>query len=186
MQIVVFDTETTGLLLPDNSDLTMQPKIIEFYGVKLDEDFNIIDEFNQMLDPGEPLSDVIVNITGIKDNMLKGKPAYGEVSAKLQEFFRDTDLSVAHNHGFDSGMMDVESKRVQHETPASRHQLCTVEATMGLTGHRLSLTRLHWMLLQQQFKAHRAKDDVYALVRCFHNLTESGVVKLDEYNPDRV
>ena len=38
MEIVLFDTETTGLLQPENSALNMQPKIIEFYGVRLNEE----------------------------------------------------------------------------------------------------------------------------------------------------
>lgn len=181
MEIIVFDTETTGLLQPENSDLTMQPKIIEFYGVKLDEEFNMLSELHHLISPGEELSEVIKRVTGIKDSDLAGKPTFDKVSADIQEFFRDTNLSVAHNHAFDQGMLDVEAKRLKHETPASRHAICTVEATMGMTGHRLSLTRLHWMLFHKEFKAHRAKDDVFALVRCFHNLTEDGVIKLAHY-----
>jgi DNA polymerase III epsilon subunit-like protein len=116
--------------------------------------------------------------------MVEGKPLFIEVSDSIFQFMNGADLTVAHNHGFDSGMLDVEYKRLDREMLPAKHQLCTVEATMGMTGHRLSLTRLHWILIQEQFKAHRAKDDVYALVRCFHNLTESGVINLNEYNSD--
>lgn len=182
MEMVIFDTETTGLLQPENSDLTMQPKIIEFYGVRLNEEFGIESEVNVMIDPKEPLSQEIVNITNITDNMVRGQGEFSEHASAIASIFDGADLSVAHNHAFDSGMLDVEFRRLDKYLPRARHQLCTVEATMGMTGHRLSLTRLHWMLIQEQFKAHRAKDDVYALVRVFHQLTEKGMVKLNEYN----
>lgn len=181
MEIIIFDTETTGFLVPENSDLSMQPKIIEFYGVKLNEEFEILGELNELIHPGEPISEFITGITGITNAMVEGKPYFIDVAEDIVNFFYGADLSVAHNHGFDAGMLDVEYKRLDREMLPAKNQLCTVEATMGMTGHRLSLTRLHWMLMQQEFKAHRAKDDVFALVRCFHNLTESGVIKLEEY-----
>jgi DNA polymerase-3 subunit epsilon len=184
MEIIVFDTETTGLLQPENSDLSMQPKIIEFYAVKLSEEFEILGEINELIHPGEPITEFITGITGITNDMVKDAPMFIDVAEGIVDFFYGVDLSVAHNHGFDSGMLDVEFKRLEREMLPAKHQLCTVEATMGLSGHRLTLSRLHWMLIKQQFKAHRAKDDVFALVRCLHNLTESGVIKFDEYNSD--
>ncbi len=186
MNIIIFDTETTGLLQPINSPLTSQPKIIEFYGVKINEEFAVLEECNMLIDPQEPISAFITKITGITDAMVKGQPTFETAAPKIAEFFKDADLSVAHNHSFDAGMMDCEFRRLEAEVPCAKKGLCTVEATMGMTGHRLSLTRLHWMLLQEQFKAHRAKDDVFALVRCFHHLTESGVINLNEYNTDGV
>lgn len=181
MNIVIFDTETTGLLQPENSDLSMQPKIIEFYGVKLNEEFEVQEEVNVMIDPQEEISDLITNITGITNSMIKGKPVFGDVSSEIAGIFEGADISVAHNHSFDSGMLDNEFRRVDKYLPRANHQICTVEATMGMTGHRLALTRLHWMLIQEQFEAHRAKDDVFALVRCFHALTEKGIIRLEDY-----
>ncbi len=182
MNILLFDTETTGLLQPNNSDLTMQPKIIEFYGVKINEEFEILDELDILIDPEEPISKQITDINGIMDNMVKGKGTFSHHIASIIALFSGTNMSVAHNHSFDQGMLDVEFKRLSNfKIPEVKHQICTVEATISMTGHRLSLSRLHWMLLQKEFKPHRAKKDVYALVRCFHNLTESKVIDLEHY-----
>ena len=181
MEIVIFDTETTGLLQPENSNLNMQPKIIEFYGVRLDENFSIVKEFETLINPGEPIPKEASRVNGIDDRMVKDKPSFLDVSEGISDLFAGSNLSVAHNHGFDSGMLDVEYRRIDKPCVESLHKCCTVEATMGMTGHRLSLVRLHWMLLQEQFKAHRAKDDVFALVRCFHHLTESGIIDLKGY-----
>jgi DNA polymerase III epsilon subunit family exonuclease len=184
MEIVIFDTETTGLLQPENSDLTMQPKIIEFYGVRLDEDFAIKKEVNVLINPQEPISQLITNITGINDRMVENESPFCDVADEIASIFENANLSVAHNHSFDAGMLDVEYRRLDRPRPSAYNCLCTVEATLGMTGHRLPLTRLHWMLLQEQFKAHRAKDDVFALVRCFHHLTESGIIDLRKYHQE--
>ena len=113
MEIVIFDTETTGLLQPINSELSMQPKIIEFYGVRLNEEFAIQSEVNELIDPGEPISQEITNITKITDGMVKGKQDFHGLHKDIANLFDGADLSVAHNHAFDSGMLDVEFKRIE-------------------------------------------------------------------------
>jgi DNA polymerase III epsilon subunit-like protein len=181
MEITIYDTETTGLLLPDNAPVEKQPKIIEFYAVKLNENFEIIDEVNHLIHPSELISDEITRITGIKNRDLDGKPTFQEVAADIHGIIEGTDLLVAHNLSFDLGMVTNECKRWAIEPPTPKRTLCTVEATMGIKGFRLSLPRLHYILFQKEFKAHRAKADVFALVRCFHELTERGVIDLDLY-----
>jgi len=181
LSIVLFDTETTGLLQPIDAPMESQPKITELYMVKINQDFKMLDEYNQMFSVGEPLTEEVSRITGITDSDLKGKPAFKEQIPLMREFLKNVDLLVAHNLAFDLGMLDVEFKRAEKEFPRMPHNCCTVLSTMGMTGHRLSLSRLHWMLFQKQFSAHRAKDDVFALVRCFHELTEKGVITFDDY-----
>ena len=38
--MIVFDLETTGLPKAEGSDLDIQPRIIEFGAIKVDDDFN--------------------------------------------------------------------------------------------------------------------------------------------------
>ena len=182
MEFVVFDTETTGLLQPSNSPLEAQPEIIEFYGVRMNEEFEILSEVNQLILPVQSISQEITRITGIDNRMVENKPAFGDVAEDITKLIDGADLLVAHNISFDNGMLDVCYKRIGMERPKADHDLCTVEATMSMKGFRLSLTRLHQMLFNSNFKAHRAKDDVFALVRVFHNLTETGVINLEHYS----
>lgn len=181
MRVLLFDTETTGLLQPDNAPLKSQPEIIEFYGVVINEEFAIQSEFSTMIKPVGEISNEITRITGINPGMVKDSPYFHEIWQDLEDIFEDIDLAVAHNIAFDNGMLDVELKRIGRKRPKAKYDLCTVEATMGMKGFRLSLVRLHQMLFNKNFKAHRAKDDVHALVRCFHELTERGVINLELY-----
>ena len=42
-----FDTETTGLMKPSPAGIDRQPYITELFMAKLDEDYKIIDEYEQ-------------------------------------------------------------------------------------------------------------------------------------------
>ena len=177
MNTIVLDTETTGLLKPDIADLSEQPKIIELYAVKLDDEFNMLDEFEVLLNPGHPLDPVITKITKITDGDLEGKMTFPDIYDELADFFLGTTRMVAHNMEFDRGMLENELARIECVTkfPWPKEHICTVEKSMHIKGFRLNLQRLHQELLQEGFaEAHRAKNDVFALVRCYHALVERG------------
>ncbi|WP_313470243.1 exonuclease domain-containing protein, partial [Carnobacterium sp.] len=59
---IVFDVETTGLSAVYN-------KIIELSAVKMYKG-NVIEKFEQFIDPGHPLSQTTINLTGITDDMV--------------------------------------------------------------------------------------------------------------------
>ncbi len=181
MEIVIFDTETTGLLKPDNAPLEEQPKIIEFYGVRINEEFEIVKEFETFINPGEPISEEITRITGIKDSDVAGSDTFGAYADKINELFIGADISVAHNIAFDNGMVSNEMKRVEMEFLKARHDICTVETMQDELGFRISLAKLYKRFYGKNFAAHRAKNDVQALVACFHYMIENNMVNLDKY-----
>ena len=184
MQIVVFDTETTGLLKPESANLELQPYITEIYCVKIDESFQIIEEIDTFVKPPIPIPPEVVKINNINDEMVKDAPVFPLLYSRLAKFFTGVDVVVAHNLPFDIGILLNELRRIDKVTkfPWPRHQICTVEKTMHLKGHRLKLAQLHQIALGKGFKdAHRAKQDVFALVRCFHWLTENNHIDLKEY-----
>ena len=105
---VVFDVETTGLsAIYDN--------IIELAGVKMHKG-NVIEEFQEFIDPGHRLSDTTVNLTGITDEMVRGSKAEKEV---LEQFraFTENSILVAHNATFDMGFLNTAYKK--HDIPLS-------------------------------------------------------------------
>lgn len=181
MKILIFDTETTGLLKPNNVILERQPKIIEFYGAVINENFDLIYEHHHMIHSMEPLTPEITRITGISDADVKDAPSFGSVAAGIQRTFDDADLSIAHNISFDNGMVINEFKRIGSEFRRTKHELCTSELVKKLDGKRMSLGILHHRLVGQKFAAHRARDDVHALIRVIHKFVESGAIDFDIY-----
>ena len=53
--MILFDLETTGLPKAEGSDLDMQPSIIEFGAIKLDDDLEETARMEFLCNPGHPL-----------------------------------------------------------------------------------------------------------------------------------
>jgi len=176
-KIIVFDTETDGLLKPSAAGIEGQPFITEIYMVKLDEEFNILEEFESYIKIPIPVPEFITRITGISDAMLSNAPTFRDISDKLKIFIEDATETVAHNHSFDKCMVLNQFIRAGYkEFDWPEIETCTVEKTMHIEQRRLNLNRLHELLFGKEFTgAHRAKTDVHALVRCYHKLREDGV-----------
>ena len=96
---VIFDVETTGFN-PGSGD-----SIIEIGAVKV-KDGEIIEEFSELIDPKVPLNQTIIDITGITDEMLKGKPSEEEVIKNFLNFIEGAVL-IAHNAKFDMSFLDM-------------------------------------------------------------------------------
>ncbi len=96
---VVFDVETTGF----NAGLS--DSIIEIGAVKI-KDGEIIDRFEQLINPGRPLDLSIIEITSITDSMLEGKPNEENAVKRFKEFIEGSVL-VAHNAKFDISMLEM-------------------------------------------------------------------------------
>ena len=178
---ILFDTETTGLLAPEANDLDAQPYITEIYCVKIDEEFNLVEEIETFIKPPIPISEEITRITGITDRDVANAPSFEQVYPRLAELFTGVTRLVGHNLPFDRGMLRVELQRLEREFqfPWPYDQVCTVEASMPIEQRRLPLSKLHELAVGKPHAgAHRAKMDVFALVRCYHWLTEKGMIKL--------
>ncbi|MDR0921767.1 MAG: PolC-type DNA polymerase III [Lactobacillales bacterium] len=99
---VVFDVETTGLSAVYNN-------LIQIAATKMHKG-NVIDEFDEFLNPGHPLSSFTTNLTGITDDMVRGSKPLDEVLKAFKEFCKGSIL-VAHNATFDIGFMNANYAR---------------------------------------------------------------------------
>jgi len=174
---VIFDCETTGLLQPSAAGLDGQPHIISIYMVKLDGDFGIIDEFESYIKPPFSIPEFITKINGIDDDRVSTAPIFPEIAGEIAEFFNGATEMIAHNLAFDKAMVGNEVIRSGYtEFPWPEKETCTVQHSMSIEQRRISLTRLHEVLLGKPFKdVHTAKGDVHALVRCYHKMLELGM-----------
>ena len=162
---LVYDVETTGLLLPSVADLDKQPHIIEFALIKV-VDGEIVSEHEWLINPGVPLEPVITKITGLKDEDLVDKPSFIEIISEIEKVFVGVDQLIAHNLPFDSGMLSTELRRVGRvDFVWPKEMVCTVQETLHMRGHRIKLTDLYKMMTGNELnQTHRALDDVRALV----------------------
>jgi DNA polymerase III subunit epsilon len=163
---LIFDTETTGLPLHPNAKPELQPRIIEWGGMLVDEEGEEIAALNLLINPGIPLPPEITKITGITPEDLVGAPTFLEVSSQIHEMFARADQLIAHNLPFDSSLMKFELRRcgLIDEWPWPRLNLCTVQEHAEMWGRRPKLTELYEFYMGVPLaQTHRAIDDVRAL-----------------------
>ena len=156
LRVLVLDTETTGL------DQT-KDKIIELAILQVDVDMATglpvgeVLVYDELEDPGMPVSKEIEAITGISTEMVRGKHLD---EAKIASLLAGADLVIAHNAGFDRPFCEA-------RIPAFA-QLpwgCSfADIDWKKEGH--GSAKLEYLALEKGwfYEAHRAEVDCHALL----------------------
>ncbi len=177
-EFVAFDLETTGLS-------ARQDKIIEIGAVILKNGVEI-DRFQTFVDPQQSLDKKIVDLTGIRDDMLRGAPKIEEVLPKFLEFVGDRVL-MAHNSDFDTGFIR-EACRLQN-LPFRFTAVDTLILSQNMLPQlsKFKLDIVSNALSLPDFNHHRAGDDAMTcgliFTRLAEKLEEMGIHMLQEINP---
>ena len=169
-EFIVFDIETTGLS-------AASCKITEIGAVRV-KDGEILERYNRFVNPGVPIPQNIVELTGITDEMVADAPPISEVLPDFFHFIGDR-LLVAHNAVFDTGFIRVAAE--QCGLPFDNPYLDTVAMSRymnpDLKNHKLDTLAKHYDL--GDFNHHRASDDAEMLAQIFfcmlRRLEEEGI-----------
>ena len=105
---VVFDFETTGF------NAGGFDSIIEIGAVKI-KDGMIIEKYDELINPGRPLPQKIIDVTNITDAMLEGKDNEENAVRRFIEWFGDCPM-VAHNAKFDVSFLEMAYKKYNFGT----------------------------------------------------------------------
>ena len=183
MNIIFWDTETTGLLQAETAPIGNQPYITELYAIKTDESCEAIGTYHAMFKPPITFEEHnakgkgITDITGISNAMLKDKNPFSSHWREIADFFLGTTTMVAHNLSYDRGCLHYELKRINRlqNFPWPPVHECTIEQSMSFKGYRLNLQALHEHLFGEGFTgAHRAQSDVEAMLKCYKKMNKKG------------
>lgn len=157
---VVFDLETTGLELMSNG-------ITEIGAVKVSNG-KVVEQFTTLIKPDYPITQEIVKLTGITEEMVKDAPKISAVIPDFMKFIENAVL-VAHNADFDlkfikrfAGAEDYEVKNKVLDTVEMSRQ-CLPE----LRRNDLHTLADHFNIT---FHHHRALSDAYATAEIFIEL----------------
>jgi len=177
MIVTLWDCETTGLFSSGLIDNDRKPELIEFFAVKLDIDSGTrIKEYEFLCAPVRPITEETVKITGITQDMVEKLDPFAAHISEVRDALENTDAVIAHNASYDKEMIDTEMLRCGIKIKWPR-VICTVESTLCMRGYRLTLTDLHKELMGVPFEgAHRARQDVEALLSCVLKLYERGFI----------
>jgi DNA polymerase III subunit epsilon len=163
-EFIVLDFETTGLR-PDTD------RTIEVAATRL-VDHRPVETFSQLMHPGTRLHPFITALTGISDEMLRGKPRPEEVMPRLRAFVGDRPI-VAHNASFDRGFLRAELARVG--LGLESEFLCTMRLARrlepGLRSYRLdALVQALELRAPDALHFHRSVADVNHTVALWQRL----------------
>lgn len=98
---VFVDVETTGLA--PGKDKIIELALVSFDFLPDGRIFSLLDEYNEFNDPGIPIPEEIVELTGITDAMVKGKAIDAEAVNKIIE---NATVIIAHNANFDRAFLE--------------------------------------------------------------------------------
>lgn len=158
---IVIDVEATGLD-------TRYDKIIELGFVVFEYDaatgliYRVTHRYGGFEDPGEPLSDIVKQITGISDEMLKDQSLDDN---EVNEWLAKADLIIAHNAAFDRQMLER-----RFPVTASANWACTMQE-IDWSDEDINSLKLDYIAYKLGFffEGHRALNDAEATL---HLLTK--------------
>ncbi len=128
---VVVDVETTGGNPESN-------RVIEIGAVKV-QDGEVIDQWSSLINPGGKIPRMIVQLTGITDELLAVAPRFSEIAEEFRAFLGGA-VFVGHRVTFDFGFIKEEYRRINQDLRAPT--FCTVVETRrhfpGFTSYGLA------------------------------------------------
>lgn len=170
---VVFDTETTGFNAAGGDQM------IEIGAVKI-QSGNIIDRFDELIDPHYHIPDKITALTCITDEMVSGKDDEETVTKKFLEWVGDLPM-VAHNAKFDISFLEMAMKKYQLGE-FSNTVIDTLELSraldQGYARHGLSALVKRYNVPWEEDAHHRADYDAEGTALVFHKM----LLKLESQN----
>ena len=164
---VVFDTETTGFNAGGNDQM------IEIGAVKL-KNGEIIDRFDELIDPKRHIPDKITELTLITDEMVKGKDDEETVTKKFLEWAGDLPM-VAHNAKFDISFIERAMKKY-NLGEFSNTVVDTLELSraldQGFARHNLSALVKRYNVPWDEDAHHRADYDAEGTALVYFHMME--------------
>jgi len=156
-EFVAFDTETSGAY-------PLGSEVVEFGAVKWKGGKEVA-SYQTLLKPSKPMSDFIISIHGITNEMVETAPPMAEKILEIHEFMKGA-IPMAHHAPFDMGFMAIDFEKHQlllPQEPVICTSLLARKVIHETVNHKLQ-TLIKFMNIDGG-TAHRALDDARA---CLH------------------
>ncbi|MDX1347507.1 MAG: DNA polymerase III subunit epsilon [Thiomicrorhabdus chilensis] len=140
MRQIILDTETTGVE-PHNGD-----RIIEIGAVELVKRRLTHNNYHQYIQPEREVPQEVIEVHGITNEFLVGKPVFAEVVDAFMEYVAGAEL-IIHNAPFDVGFINNELSLLANNKWGKLEDHCTITDTLKMArkaypGQRNSLDAL--------------------------------------------
>ena len=174
---VVFDFETTGF------NAGGKDSIIEIGAVKI-KNGEIIEKYDELINPGHPLAKRIIEVTNITDDMLKDKDNEENAIKRFIKWFGDCPM-VAHNAKFDVSFLEMAYQKYNLGT-FNNPVIDTLELSRTLdkneSRHSLSALVKRYEVPWDESAHHRGDYDAEGTALIFHKMLK----RLDSMNIEKM
>lgn len=171
--LVIFDLETTGLDI-------VKDRIIQISYIKVFPDGRE-ERGNYLVNPEKPIPDVVVQLTGISNEDVKGQPTFKEIAQTINKIFADSDIAGYNSNHFDVPLLAEEFLRANIDFDFSKRNMIDVQ-TIYHKMERRNLAAAYKFYcgrkMEEDFTAHRADEDTEATYRVLQG-------ELDMYTAER-
>lgn len=200
MNVLIFDTESTGLPVEDKDPFHYPeywPRLVQLAWILTDEE-QVLDEQSFIILPeGFSIPRSASDIHGITTDRAKeeGVPLK-DILTLFSEVLGKADVIVGHNISFDRSVVTSEYARAKlnapilglpyHCTMKTTADVCKLPSPVRGRGFKWpTLTELHTHLFNESFDdAHDALADVRACSRCYFELKKQGMFQELRPKPD--
>jgi DNA polymerase III subunit epsilon len=154
--IAFFDLETTGLTIGLD-------RIIEIAVVKVMPDGQR-EIFAQRINPEMAIPQLVTNLTGITNEMVKDMPVFAAIAQRLNEFLADCDLAGYNSNKFDVPFLVDEFLRVGVDFKFNERKLVDVQNIFHKMEQRTLAAAYKFYCEKELINAHSAEADILATV----------------------
>lgn len=169
--LIFYDLESTGLN-------QYHDKITEICLIKHDPFTNHEENFTSLVNPEKPIPEIVTRITGIKENMVKDKLTFNQISEQIVHFINynldKTAYFIAHNNeGYDKIMFNCHLQNAGIDMKEFNWVfLDTLLLAKKMYPHfrKYNLKSLCEQLDVEVLNAHRAEADTKMLKNLFYRM----------------
>ena len=178
--LIIFDLETTGLDF-------IKDRIIQMSYIKVSPDGTEVRK-NLFVNPGRPIPQEVVELTGISDEDVKDAPTFKQLAATLEQEFTGCDFAGYNSNHFDVPMLAEEFLRAGIDFDFNKCRLIDAQ-TIFMKMERRNLAAAYKFYcgrkMEEDFEAHRADQDTEATYRVLMGELDRYAPGVQE-EPDRV
>ena len=178
--LIIFDLETTGLDF-------IKDRIIQMSYIKVSPDGTEVRK-NLFVNPGRPIPQEVVELTGISDEDVKDAPTFKQLAATLEQEFTGCDFAGYNSNHFDVPMLAEEFLRAGIDFDFNKCRLIDAQ-TIFMKMERRNLAAAYKFYcgrkMEDDFTAHRADEDTEATYRVLMGELDKYAPGVQE-EPDRV
>lgn len=151
-----FDLEATGLNV-------VRDRIVQIAIVKFNPDGSE-EEYNQLINPGIPMSEEAMNVHGITPQMLRNKPTFAQVAEEIHEFIGKADMAGYNSNNYDIPMLLEEFNRVGIDWDLENRHIIDAARIFYKMEPRTLAAALKFYAGKEIVNAHDALADVRATI----------------------